>query len=160
MDAATSRPFRIGSAWRERTDPVITSIYPGDGSVAGVVARALPADVDDAVAVAREAFRARPWRGLRPDQRASVLYEIGRRIAAERDPLARLQMMDSGKPLKECRNMVDSAASYFRYYAAICETWQNELTSPRGEYFSMSLAEPFGVVAAITPWNSPMMAER
>ena len=67
MDAATSRPFRIGSAWRERTDPVITSIYPGDGSVAGVVARALPADVDDAVAVAREAFRARPWRGLRPD---------------------------------------------------------------------------------------------
>ncbi len=159
MDAATSRPFRIGSAWRDRADPVITSIYPGDGSVAGVVARALPADVDEAVAVAREAFRARPWRGLRPDQRATVLYEIGRRVAAERDALARLQMLDSGKPLKECQNMVDSAASTFRYYAAVCETWQNEMTSPRGEYFSMSIAEPFGVVAAITPWNSPIMAE-
>ncbi len=159
MDAAASKPFRIGSAWRSRAQPVITSIYPGDGSVAGVVTRALPADVDEAVAVATEAFRTRAWRGMRPDQRAGVLYEIGRRIAAEREPLARLQMLDSGKPLKECMNMVDSAASYFRYYAAICETWQNELTSPRGEYFSMSLAEPFGVVAAITPWNSPIMAE-
>ena len=159
MDAPTVRPFRIGSQWHNNADPVIRSIYPADGSVAGTVARASPADVDRAVTVAQDAFRSQPWRNLRPDQRASTLYEIGRRIAAERDALARLQMFDSGKPLKECQNMVDSAASYFRYYAAICETWQNEMTSPRGEYFSMSLAEPYGVVAAITPWNSPIMAE-
>src|SRR5690606_14333492 len=60
---------------------------------------------------------------------------------------------------KECYNMVDSAAGHFRYYAAVCETWQNEVTSPRGDYFSMALAEPFGVVACITPWNSPIMNE-
>jgi betaine-aldehyde dehydrogenase len=159
MDAPTVRPFRIGSQWRNDAEPAICSIYPADGSVAGVVARAAPADVDRAVAVAQDAFANQPWRNLRPDQRAGTLYEIGRRISAERDTLARLQMFDSGKPLKECQNMVDSAASYFRYYAAICETWQNEMTSPRGEYFSMSLAEPYGVVAAITPWNSPIMAE-
>src|SRR3546814_224025 len=68
-------------------------------------------------------------------------------------------MLDSGKPYKECMNMVTSAASYFRYYASVCETWQNEVTSPRGEYFSMALAEPYGVVACITPWNSPIMNE-
>ncbi|MEK9720068.1 MAG: aldehyde dehydrogenase, partial [Quisquiliibacterium sp.] len=156
---STVRPFEIGGDWQATGRQLITSVYPADASIAGVVACATPADVDRAVAVATEAFANQPWRKLRPDQRASTLYEIGRRIAAERDALARLQMFDSGKPLKECQNMVDSAASYFRYYAAICETWQNEMTSPRGEYFSMSLAEPYGVVAAITPWNSPIMAE-
>jgi acyl-CoA reductase-like NAD-dependent aldehyde dehydrogenase len=161
MDTPTSKPFRLGNAWRTSPDGsnVITSINPADGSIAGVVARALPKDVDDAVAVAQDAFRRQPWRKLRPDQRATTLYEIGRRISAERDSLAHLQMLDSGKPLKECRNMVDNAAYFFRYYAALCETWQNEVTSPRGEYFSMSLAEPYGVIAAITPWNSPIMAE-
>ena len=161
MSAVTTKPFQLGPEWRSgrSRDDVITSIYPGDGSIAGVVARARPADVDDAVGVAEGAFRHQPWRKLRPDQRATTLYEIGRRIATEREPLARLQMADSGKPLKECRNMVDNAAYFFRYYAALCETWQNEVTSPRGEYFSMTLAEPFGVIAAITPCNSPIMAE-
>ncbi|EHK63347.1 aldehyde dehydrogenase [Achromobacter arsenitoxydans] len=161
MDASSHKPFRLGANWRlsQDGDAVITSINPADGSIAGVVTRALPQDVDTAVAIAWDAFQHKPWRKLRPDQRAATLYEIGRRLAAEREPLARLQMQDSGKPWKECLNMVDSAAGHFRYYAAVCETWQNEMTSPRGEYFSMALAEPFGVVAAITPWNSPIMNE-
>ncbi|MBL0142377.1 MAG: aldehyde dehydrogenase [Betaproteobacteria bacterium] len=161
MNAVTAKPFQVGPEWRSGrgAEDVITSINAADGSVAGVVVRARPADVAHAVGVAEEAFRRQPWRKLRPDQRATTLYEIGRRIAAEREPLAHLQMLDSGKPLKECQNMVDNAAYFFRYYAALCETWQNEVTSPRGEYFSMSLAEPYGVVAAITPWNSPIMAE-
>lgn len=156
---ATTRPFRIGAEWRDGGGKSITSIYAGDGSVAGTVACATARDVNDAVAVAEKAFRTAPWRKLRPDVRATTMYEIGRRITAERVPLAHLQMLDSGKPLKECQHMVDNAAYFFRYYAALCETWQNEVTSPRGEYFSMSLAEPYGVVAAITPWNSPIMAE-
>lgn len=160
MNAKTTvKPFRVGAEWRDGGGQTLTSVYAGDGSVIGVVARATARDVDDAVAVAESAFRHSPWRKLRPDVRATTLYEIGRRITAERDPLAHLQMLDSGKPIKECQNMVDNAAYFFRYYAALCETWQNEVTSPRGEYFSMSLAEPYGVVAAITPWNSPIMAE-
>jgi acyl-CoA reductase-like NAD-dependent aldehyde dehydrogenase len=160
MNANTRvKPFRVGAEWRDGGGKTISSVYAGDGSVIGIVARATARDVDDAVAVAEDAFRNSPWRKLRPDVRANTLYEIGRRIAVEREPLAHLQMLDSGKPMKECQHMVDNAAYFFRYYAALCETWQNEVTSPRGEYFSMSLAEPFGVVAAITPWNSPIMAE-
>ena len=161
MDASSHKPFRLGANWRHSQDgdAVITSINPADGSIAGIVTRATAQDVDAAVAIAWDAFQNKPWRKLRPDQRATTLYEIGRRLSAEREPLARLQMQDSGKPWKECLNMVDSAAGHFRYYAAVCETWQNEMTSPRGEYFSMALAEPFGVIAAITPWNSPIMNE-
>lgn len=161
MSSSKPTPFKIGALLREAgpADNVIVSINPADGSVAGTVLRATPADVDTAVKTAWDAFHNTPWRHLRPDQRAGVLYETGRRLSAERERLAHLQMLDSGKPLKECLNMVDSAAGHFRYYAAVCETWQNEVTSPRGEYFSMALAEPFGVVACITPWNSPIMNE-
>lgn len=153
--------FRIGSSLRDGSGSAdaLTSINPADGSIAGRVVRATTADVDAAVTVAWDAFHHAPWRHLRPDQRARTLYEIGSRLAAERSSLALLQMLDSGKPLGECQRMVDAAASYFRYYAAVCETWQDEVTSPRGEYFSMALAEPFGVVACITPWNSPIMSE-
>src|SRR5690606_21688514 len=142
MDASIIKSFRIGGASRSSaagTSAVITSINPADGSVAGVVTRATVQDVDDAVAVAWDAFRNKPWRKLRPDQRATTLYEIGHRLSLERESLARLQMHDSGKPMKECLNMVDAAAGHFRYYAAVCETWQNEMTSPRGEYISMAL---------------------
>lgn len=161
MHSTNPTPFRIGSHLREAKHPddVIVSINPADGSIAGTVVRANRDDVDLAVKTAWDAYQSKPWRGLRPDQRASILYEIGRRLTAERQSLAHLQMLDSGKPMKECLNMVDSAAGHFRYYAAVCETWQNEVTSPRGEYFSMALAEPFGVVACITPWNSPIMNE-
>lgn len=161
MNTPLHTPFRLGEQWRTWQDgnEVITSVNPANGRIAGSVVRAIPADVEHAVTLAREALQSRSWRGLRPDQRAQILYEIGRRLSMERETLARLQMHDSGKPLKECLHMVDSAAGYFRYYAAVCETWQNEMTSPRGEYFSMALTEPFGVVAAITPWNSPIMNE-
>lgn len=161
MDAKYIKPFHLGGEWRCHSDSaqILTSINPADGSIAGCVSRATVQDVDDAVAAAWDAFRNKPWRGLRADQRATTLYEIGRRLSGERESLARLQMADSGKPLKECLHMVDAAAGHFRYYAAVCETWQNEVTSPRGEYFSLALAEPFGVVACITPWNSPIMNE-
>ncbi len=141
------------------TEDVITSINPADGSVAGVVSRDHAGDVATAVQRAWTAFHGQPWRRLRLDQRASVLFEIGRRILAERESLARLQMMDSGKPWKECLNMVDSAAGSFRYYASVCETLQGDVTPARGEYFSLAISEPYGVVAAITPWNSPIMNE-
>lgn len=156
------KSFYLGETARRSSQgspDIITSINPADGSCAGLITRATVQDVDTAVALAWDAFQNSPWRKLRPDQRATVLYEAGRRLSAERQSLAHLQMIDSGKPIKECLNMVDSAAGHFRYYAAVCETWQNEMTSPRGEYFSMALAEPFGVVACITPWNSPIMNE-
>lgn len=143
----------------DKKKDTIVSINPANGSIAGTVRRSTVADVDSAVAHAWASFRSQPWRNLRLDQRATTLYEIGRRLLLEREPLARLQMLDSGKPWKECLNMVDSAAGSFRYYAAVCETHQGEITPARGEYFSLAIAEPYGVIAAITPWNSPIMNE-
>jgi betaine-aldehyde dehydrogenase len=54
---------------------------------------------------------------------------------------------------------VASAAGTFRYYAAVCETFETEVTPPRGNYWTMTVCEPAGVVAAITAWNSPVTLE-
>src|ERR1019366_5001142 len=59
----------------------------------------------------------------------------------------------------ECREQVASAAGTFRYYAAACETFESEVTPPRGPYWTMTVYEPVGVVAAITAWNSPLTLE-
>src|SRR5262249_44848690 len=70
--------------------------------------------------------------------------------------LARVVMAENGKTLTECRQQARNAAGIFRYYAALCETVGSEVTPPRGEHFSFTVNEPYGVVAAITPWNSPV----
>jgi betaine-aldehyde dehydrogenase len=68
-------------------------------------------------------------------------------------------MIENGKVRSECVAQVRSAAATFRYYAAVCETLGSEVTPARGNYLSMSVHEPYGVVAALTPWNSPMTME-
>ena len=72
------------------------------------------------------------------------------------DLLARCQMLENGKVWKECKNQVINGAATFRYCAAAIETLGSEITPPRGNYLSMTVYEPWGVVAAITPWNSPI----
>lgn len=152
-------PFRIGDRIvSDRPDPLV-SINPADGTVAGRVVRASVADVDEAVRVAAHAFRNSGWPQLRPDARAAVLHRVSGGIEAEADSLAKLQMLDSGKPLAECRGMVRAAAGAFRYYAGVLESHETEVTPARGDYFSFTVLEPYGVVAAITPWNSPIMNE-
>lgn len=135
----------------------IVSINPADGSVAGTVQATSGAELDATVGRAWTAFRTSGWAGMLPHRRALILQQIADGLAAEKEPLARLQMADNGKPLGECRGMVESAIGTFRYYAGVCETIETDVTPRRGDYVSFTLLEPFGVVAAITPWNSPIM---
>jgi acyl-CoA reductase-like NAD-dependent aldehyde dehydrogenase len=70
-----------------------------------------------------------------------------------------LQRLDNGKPIKECRALVASAAGTFQYFAAAAETWEDAVTPTRGDFLTLSVHEPLGVVGAITPWNSPIASE-
>src|SRR5690606_23604839 len=75
------------------------------------------------------------------------------------EELAQLQRRDNGKPINETRALVASAAGTFQFFASACETLEETITPPRGDYMSMSVYEAMGVVAAITPWNSPVASE-
>lgn len=139
--------------------PEIVSINPADGSIAGTVAVTPLAQIDAVVARAWEVFRTSPWHAMAPQRKAQVMQDIARRLMEEKETLALLQMRDSGKPLAECRGMVDSAAGSFRYYAGVVETMETEVQPARGDYVAMTVVEPYGVVLCITPWNSPIMNE-
>ncbi|MGQ3073701.1 MAG: aldehyde dehydrogenase family protein, partial [Ferrovibrionaceae bacterium] len=153
------RKILVGGEWRVGRGALQQTHYPADGSLTDEFPGASVEDVNEAVAAAKAAMHFPAWRDLLPHQRANYLYEISRRITAEADELARLQSRDNGKTLGEARLLVASAAGTFRFFAAALETFEESLTPPRGDYLSMSVHEPIGVVAAITPWNSPIASD-
>ena len=149
----------IGGRWRDGSGPQYSTEYPADGSVVAELHAASVADADEAVQAA-EAARHRPsWAGLKPHQRALLLHRMAAGIRDRAEELAQLQRLDNGKPVSETRALVASAAGTFQYFAAACETLEDQVTPARGDYLTMSLHEPIGVVAAITPWNSPIASE-
>ena len=104
-------------------------------------------------------WRAVPSRLARHAAHAPRPAPHGDGIDASAELLARLQMIENGKVWNECKAQVASAAATFRYYAGVCETLGAEVTPSRGNYLSMTRYEPYGVVLAITPWNSPLTME-
>lgn len=152
-------PFLIDNEWVTGNGESFVSINPADGGEIARISAAAPADIDAAVSAARRAFVSPTWHNLKCHERARLLYRLGDLMTADAERLARLQMQDNGKTLRECRLQVASAAGTFRYYAAACETFESEVTPPRGNYWTMTVYEPVGVVAAITPWNSPVTLE-
>lgn len=153
------KPMLIGGDWVSCEQNALESVNPADGSVNYRVSTAGSEHVDAAVAAARSAVAGKAWRQMLPHVRAQVLSRISDGLKANADELARLQMIENGKVWSECKAQVASAAATYRYYAAVCETLGAEVTPSRGDYLSMSTYEPYGVVAAITPWNSPLTME-
>lgn len=154
-----ARDILVGGTWRAGLGPEVASIYPADGSTVEVVATAGTGDVDDAATAAAAAFRSSAWAQQPPHVRARILARAADLIDERAEELAQLQRLDNGKPIAETRLLVASAAGTFRYTAAACETLDDEITPSRGPYVAMSVHDPIGVVAAITPWNSPIASE-
>ena len=155
----TLKPMLVGGDWISRTDDALDMINPATGALNYRVSTATPSDVDHAVRAAAHAAGQRAWRTMLPHLRAQLLGRISDGIKANADELAQLQMLENGKVWSECKAQVASAAATYRYFAAVCETSGAEVTPSRGDYLSMTSYEPYGVVAAITPWNSPLTME-
>lgn len=149
----------IGDKVTSGSGAMLRSVNPADGSLNYEFAGASAADIDRAAQIADKAAREKSWRAMKPHERARLLARIADAIAANGEALAHQQMVENGKVLAECRAQAASAAATFRYYAAVCETIEGEAPPPRGNYVGMTLHEPYGAVAAITPWNSPLTME-
>src|SRR5690348_15308011 len=125
------------------------TVNPATEETLTVVARATPADADKAVRAARRAQR-RSWGTLSGRERAKYLFRIARILQERSREFAVLESMDSGKPIKESRDVdVPLAAAHFWYYAG----WADKL-----EYaFPGRVARPLGVAAQVIPWNFPLL---
>lgn len=150
----------IAGEWRLGRGNVIQSLFPADNSVNAEISTATFEDVEEAIVKADQAWRKPEWRNSLPHERAKILYKVADIIEARADELSKLQTRDNGKPLSETRALVMSAAATARFTAAACETFNEELTTQRStDFLTMSVHEPVGVIAAITPWNSPIASE-
>jgi len=149
----------IAGRFRDGGGDEFESVNPADGSIIARLRHCSAEDAREAVEAAAKAAEDPAWREMLPHQRARLLYRIGDAIEREADAIAALQTLDTGKTLAETRALAHSAAGTFRYVAAALETMDEALTTPRGPYLTMSIHEPIGVVAAITPWNSPIASD-
>lgn len=156
-DILPSGALFIGGEWREGRGGEITSIFPADGSVNRMLHGASPQDGEEAIARAKAAQPA--WGALKPHERARVLNAIGDGIEANAGRISQIQSQDTGKTLAETAALAASAAATFRYFAAVAETTDEEMTAQRAGALTLSVHEPMGVVAAITPWNSPIASD-
>ncbi|HVZ50862.1 MAG TPA: aldehyde dehydrogenase [Pseudolabrys sp.] len=159
LSVAPQDKLYIGGEWRRGRGAEIASNFPADGALNGVIAGASSEDVDLAIARAQEAVNNPAWRKLLPHERATYLYKISEGIARHADRISYVQSRDTGKTLSETRALAMSAAGTFRYMAAALETMEDALTPSRGNYLTMSVHEPLGVTAGITPWNSPIASD-
>ena len=149
----------IAGQWRNASGLLYSTHYPADGTEVATLHAATADDVHTAVLAAEKARLDPAWANLKPHERAGILHRIAHGIRERAEELAQLQRLDNGKPINETRGLVASAAGTFQYFAAVAETFESPVTPQRGDFLTMSLYEPLGVVGAITPWNSPIASE-
>lgn len=147
----------IDGRWEpSSTGENVETYDPATGQVLAAVPAASPEDVDRAVRAARKALDG-PWRGVTPAQRSQILYRVAGLLRRDAERYARVESLDSGKPLREAKGDMATCARYFEYYAGIADKLQGD-TIPLGpDYVSFTLHEPVGVTAHIIPWNFPLV---
>jgi acyl-CoA reductase-like NAD-dependent aldehyde dehydrogenase len=129
-----------------------------DGSVIAEVAAGGAEDVDRAVTAARAAFDDRRWSDRSPADRKRVLLGFAERIRAAKDELALLESLDVGKPIRDTLAVdVPSAAKTIQWYAETIDKTYGEVGPTGPDALSLVTREPIGVVAAIVPWNYPLI---
>jgi len=148
--AGQDRDPRSG-AWFETQNP-----YTGEAWAE--IPRGNADDVDAAVQAAHQALTAGPWAELTPTQRGELMRKLGDLIARDATALAATEVRDNGKLIAEMQGQLNYLPQWFYYYGGLADKVQGStLPLDKKGYFAFTRHEPVGVVAAITPWNSPLL---
>ncbi|WP_148573803.1 aldehyde dehydrogenase family protein [Nocardioides caldifontis] len=136
------------------------TINPSNGEVITQVALGSAADVDRAVAAARQAFDHGPWPRMKPSERAAALWRLGDLLLADAAEMGRIETLDQGKPYSlATAGDVPSAAGLFHYMSGFATKLEGSVIpiSAPGEYHTYTRREALGVVGLIVPWNFPLV---
>ncbi|MEU0941670.1 aldehyde dehydrogenase family protein [Streptomyces canus] len=149
----------VGGQWREAADGARTDVVdPSRGAVVTTVAEAGADDVDAAVRAAREAFDGGAWSGLSGRERGRILHRVAELIRENVDELAQLESLDVGKPISLCHAVdVTNAANDYEHFAALAHSLDGAVRNTPMNALAYTKREPLGVVAAITPFNFPLI---
>ena len=148
--------FFIGGDWVEpATDDRFQVVSPSTEEVVGRVPLATTADVDRAVAAARDAFDA--WSSTPPTERAEVLRRAAEELRARTDEIARTTVSEMGCAISQApQAQTGMLGPVFEYYADLLGSFELERTVETADRKGLVVQDPVGVVAAIVPWNAPV----
>lgn len=133
----------------------ITVLDPSSSSPIARVARCGAPEIAEAVTAARSAYE-EVWRFKKAEERSFICHRIAEGVRAERAELARLETLDTGKPISQSLSDVDIAARYFDFYGNTVEALGGETVLTGTDLLAFTLREPYGVCGHITPWNYPL----
>ena len=153
-----SLPLSIAGAHRPAASGrTYSSVDPFTGQPWAVVPDAGGEDVDAAVAAARAALEGE-WGRLTANQRGKLLFRLADLIARDADTLAEMETRDNGKLLREMSGQMAYLPEWYRYYGGLADKLEGSvIPTDKPNYLVYTRHEPVGVVACITPWNSPLL---
>lgn len=138
-----------------KTDSILEVLNPVDGQKVGEVYQVGSEETNAAIHSASEAFK--QWSKLTADTRANYLHKLADQLVERREHFAQIITKEMGKPIVNARYEVDSAVSYFKWFAEEARRVYGEIIpSPVPNKRISVIKQPLGVVAAITPWNFPL----
>ncbi|TIR32339.1 MAG: aldehyde dehydrogenase family protein [Mesorhizobium sp.] len=147
----------IGGAWRGANGPELERRDPASGAVVSLFRDSTADDVDAAVSSAMAAFKA-GWSAASGAERAAVLAKAADNIRLEIEELAYFEMAESGKPARQARLEIERSAMLWDYAATQARSVTGDSFGQLGgNYFAVTVREPLGVAAIITPWNFPFL---
>jgi (Z)-2-((N-methylformamido)methylene)-5-hydroxybutyrolactone dehydrogenase len=160
-EGAEPRRYRmlIGGEWVDaRSGETFETVDPFTGRVWAEIPKAGPEDVDAAVRAARAAFDDGPWPRLAGTERARLMRRLADLIAERAEEIAIVETTDNGKLIREMEGQLRGLADYYHWFAGAADKIHGEtIPADRTNFLIYTLKEPVGVVAAITPWNSPVL---
>jgi acyl-CoA reductase-like NAD-dependent aldehyde dehydrogenase len=146
----------VGGEWRApHSGRSIESIDPATEDAWAEVPEGDEDDVDAAVLSAKSALDGE-WGGLAPTARGRLLRNLAQLLEVNAARFSELESRDNGKPIRDTRSEVTRATEWLTYYAGAADKIQGDTIPVRPDALAYTLREPVGVVAAITPWNSPL----
>ncbi len=158
MTTVEQKKLLINNEWRPSVSgKTMEVINPATEEAIAAVAAADAADVEAAVASARAALDG-PWGKMSARERGRLVRKLADRLLERADEVARLETLHNGKPISESRQIeIPAAAECFEYYAGWADKVMGETIPVKGNHLTYTLREPIGVVAAIVPWNFPLL---
>jgi acyl-CoA reductase-like NAD-dependent aldehyde dehydrogenase len=134
------------------------TIDPSNGEVLAAMSAGNSDDIDRAVAAARRAYRSGVWSRLAPRERMEILYRFADLIDQQAEELAVLDTLDMGKPIADMVGEdLPCVTETIRFMAECIDKMEGSVTNTDRDSIHLVLREPLGVVAAISPWNYPML---
>lgn len=162
----THHRMLIGDQWVEAADGQrLEVVNPADETVLGTVPAAQKTDVDRAVHAAGQALENGPWGRMRPSERQNLMLKLADLIERDAKVLAEIESIDNGKSAQIAQAVdITLCIEFFRYMAG----WATKIEGasldvsvpfapPESEFFAYTRREPVGVVAAVVPWNFPLL---